>query len=188
MRLLPERRDHVWAYDFVTGRTHDGRVFKMLTIVDEFTRECLSIDAAKGLTSDDPLERLCWLMTTRGAPTHVRSDNGPKFTARAVRDWLNRVGVNTLYIETGSPWESGYVERFNGTLRGEVLNREVFYSLKEAKVLIEQWRQEYNTTRRHSSLGYRSPHTTVGRGDTSGSSISSSQTSDIDLVQHVGAG
>lgn len=157
VRLRPARKDHVWAYDFVTGRTHDGRAFKMLTIVDEFTRECLAIDVARSLTSDDLLERLCWLMTTRGVPTHVRSDNGPEFTARAVRQWLTRVGVQTLFIEPGSPWENGYVESFNGTLRDEVLNREIFYSLKEAKVLIESWRHEYNTIRPHSGLGYRPP-------------------------------
>lgn len=157
VRLRPTHKDHVWAYDFVTGRTHDGRAFKMLTIVDEFTRECLAIDAARHLTSDDVLERLCWLMTTRGVPKHVRSDNGPEFTARAVREWLARVGVQTLFIEPGSPWENGYVESFNGKLRDELLNREIFYSLKEAQVLIEQWRHEYNTMRPHSSLGYRPP-------------------------------
>ncbi len=157
VRLRPARQDHVWAYDFVTGRTHDGRAFKMLTIVDEFTRECLAIDVARSLTSDDVLERLCWLMTTRGVPEHVRSDNGPEFTARAVRGWLRRVGVATLFIEPGSPWENGYVESFNGKLRDEVLNREIFYSLKEAKVLIESWRHEYNTIRPHSGLGYRPP-------------------------------
>lgn len=157
VRLRPEHKDHVWAYDFVTGRTHDGRAFKMLTIVDEFTRECLAIDVARNLKSDDLLERLCWLMTTRGVPRHVRSDNGPEFTAKAVRAWLHRVGVTTLFIEPGSPWENGYIESFNGKLRDEVLNREIFYSLKEAKVLIEMWRNEYNTIRPHSGLGYRPP-------------------------------
>lgn len=103
IRLRPERKDHVWAYDFVTGRTHDGRASKMLTIVDEFTRECLAIVVARSLTSDDLLEQLCWLMTTRGVPTHVRSDNDPEFTAKVVREWLHRVGVQTLYIELGSP-------------------------------------------------------------------------------------
>jgi len=157
VRLRPERKDHVWAYDFVTARTHDGRAYKMLTIVDEFTRECLAIDVARNLKSDDLLERLCWLMTTRGVPKHVRSDNGPEFTAKAVRAWLSKVGVTTLFIEPGSPWENGYVESFNGKLRDEVLNRELFYSLKEAKVLIELWRNEYNTIRPHSSLNYRAP-------------------------------
>lgn len=157
VRLRPERKDHVWAYDFVTGRTHDGRAFKMLVIVDEYTRECLSIDAARNLTGDDVLERLTWLMVTRGVPDHIRSDNGPEFTARAVREWLGKVGVRTLFIEPGSPWENGYVESFNGKLRDELLNREIFYTLAEAKVLIERWRRHYNTARPHSSLGYRPP-------------------------------
>jgi transposase InsO family protein len=157
VRLRPERKDHVWAYDFVTARTHDGRAFKMLTIVDEFTRECLAIDVARNLKGDDLLECLCWLMTTRGVPTHVRSDNGPEFTAKAVRAWLAKVGTQTLFIEPGSPWENGYVESFNGKLRDEVLNREIFYSLTEAQVVIELWRNEYNTTRPHSSLGYKPP-------------------------------
>lgn len=161
VRLRPEHKDHVWAYDFVSARTHDGRAFKMLTIVDEFTRECLAIVVARSLTSDDLLEQLCWLMTTRGVPKHVRSDNGPEFTAKAVRAWLSKVGVQTLFIEPGSPWENGYVESFNGKLRDEVLNREIFYSLKEAQVLIEQWRSEYNTIRPHSSLGYRPPAPSV---------------------------
>jgi len=112
IRLRPEHRDHVWAYDFVTGRTHDGAAFRMLTIVDEFTRECLAIDAGRKLTSDDVLERLAWLMSTRGVPEHIRSDNGPEFTAGVVRQWLGRIGVKTLFIEPGSPWENGYVESF----------------------------------------------------------------------------
>lgn len=157
VRHRPVRANHVWAYDFVTARTHDGRAFKMLTIVDEYTRECLAIDTARHLTSDDLLERLCWLMTTRGVPEHVRSDNGPEFTAKTVRAWLSKVGVRTLFIEPGSPWENGYVESFNGKLRDELLNREVFYSLKEAQVLIERWRQDYNTVRPHSALGYAAP-------------------------------
>lgn len=157
VRLRPERRDHVWAYDFVQGRTHDGRAFRMLTVVDEFTRECLAIDVARRLNSDDVLERLAWLMVTRGVPEHIRSDNGPEFTSRVVRRWLRRVGVKTLFIEPGSPWENGYVESFNGKLRDELLDREEFYSLREAKVLIERWRVHYNEVRPHSSLGYRPP-------------------------------
>lgn len=157
VRLRPEHKDHVWAYDFVSARTHDGRSFKMLVIVDEFTRECLAIDVARHLTSDDLLERLCWLMTTREVPKHVRSDNGPEFTAKAVREWLKKVGVQTLVIEPGSPWENGYVESFNGKLRDELLKGEIFYSLREAQVLIEMWRKHYNTIRPHSSLGYRPP-------------------------------
>jgi putative transposase len=157
VRLRAERRDHVWAYDFVQGRTHDGTSFRMLTLVDEYTRECLAIDVARTLRSDDVLERLSWLMATRGVPDHIRSDNGPEFTARVVRDWLKKVGVRTLFIEPGSPWENGYCESFNGKLRDELLARETFYSLREAKVLIERWRRHYNTKRPHSSLGYRPP-------------------------------
>jgi putative transposase len=157
VRLRPERKDYVWAYDFVSCRTHDGLPLRLLVIVDEYTRECLSIDVATSLTSDDVLERLCWLMTTRGVPQHVRSDNGSKFTATVVREWLSRVGVQTLYIEPGSPWENGYVESFNGKLRDELLNGEIFHKVKEAKVLIDHWRRHYNTTRPHSSLAYRPP-------------------------------
>ena len=157
VRLRPEHADHVWAYDFVLARTHDGRAVRMLTLVDEFTRECLAIDVARRLNSEDVLERLAWLFVTRGVPKHIRSDNGPEFTARSVRAWLKQIGVGTLFIEPGSPWENGYVESFNGKLRDELLNREIFYTLTEAKVLIERWRREYNTIRPHSSLGYRPP-------------------------------
>jgi putative transposase len=157
VRLRPERKDHVWAYDFVTCWTHDCRPLKLLTLVDEYTRECLAIDVARRLRSDDVLERLAWLFATRGVPEHLRSDNGPEFTAKAVRDWLKRVGVQTLFIEPGSPWENGYVESFNGKLRDELLIGEIFYTLREAKVLVERWRRHYNTVRPHSSLGYRPP-------------------------------
>jgi putative transposase len=157
VRLRPERKDHVWSYDFVQARTRDGRAFRMLTVIDEFTRECLAIDAARRLTSDDVLERLADLFVRRAVPGHIRSDNGPEFTAKAVREWLGRVGVTTLYIEPGSPWENGYIESFNGKLSDELLDGEVFDTLLEAKVLIERWRVLYNTVRPHSSLGYRPP-------------------------------
>ena len=157
VRLRPERKDHVWSYDFVQARTRDGRDFCMLTVIDEFTRECLAIDVARGLTSDDVLERLSDLFVRRGVPEHIRSDNGPEFTANAVREWLGRVGVTTLYIEPGSPWENGYIESFNGKLRDELLDCEIFDTLLEAKVLIERYRVRYNTVRPHSSLGYRPP-------------------------------
>jgi putative transposase len=157
VRLRPQHKDHVWAYDFVQARTHDGRSFRMLTLVDEYTRECLAIDVARRLNSDDVLERLAWLFATRGVPQHIRSDNGSEFTATVVREWLKRVGVRTLFIEPGSPWENGYNESFNGKLKDELIHREIFYTLREAQVLVEQWRREYNTIRPHSSLGYRSP-------------------------------
>ena len=157
IRLRPSWPNHVWAYDFVMARTHDGRAFRMLTIIDEYTRECLAIDVARRLRSDDVLYCLAELFVDRGPPDHIRSDNGAEFTATAVRDWLARVGVKTLYIEPGSPWENGYNESFNGKLRDELLNGEIFYSLKEAQVLIERWRHHYNTVRPHSALGYRPP-------------------------------
>ena len=157
IRLRPTHRNHVWSYDFVADRTADGRAVRMLTIVDEHTRECLSIDVARRLTSEDVLERLSELFVRRGVPDYIRSDNGPEFTATRVREWLARVEVKTLFIEPGSPWENGYIESFNGKLRDELLNREVFDTLLEAKVLVERWRQTYNSVRPHSSLGYRAP-------------------------------
>jgi transposase InsO family protein len=129
----------------------------MLTVIDEFTRECLAIDVARRIRHDDVLSCLTDLFTHHGPPDHIRSDNGSEFTAAAVRAWLPRVGVKTLYIEPGSPWENGYNESFNGKLRDELLNGEIFYTLREAQVLIEQWRRHYNTVRPHSALGYRPP-------------------------------
>lgn len=157
IRLRPSWPNHVWAYDFVQARTHDGRAFRMLTVIDEFTRECLAIEVARKLRHDDVLACLTDLFTRHGPPDHIRSDNGAEFTAIAVREWLPRVGVKTLYIEPGSPWENGYNESFNGKLRDELLNGEIFYTLQEAKVLIEQWRRHYNTVRPHSALSYRPP-------------------------------
>lgn len=157
IRLRAERPRHVWSYDFVMDRTHDGKAFRMLTVIDEFTRESLAIVVNRKLKSDDVLQCLADLFVKRGPPEHIRSDNGAEFTANAVREWLGRIGVKTLYIEPGSPWENGYNESFNGKLRDELLNMEIFYTLKEAKVLIERWRRYYNTIRPHSSLGYRPP-------------------------------
>ena len=157
IRRRPEHRNHVWAYDFIADRTHDGRPLKMLTIVDEFTRECLAIVVARRMKSIDVLQVLADLFIEHGAPAYIRSDNGPEFTAALIRKWLARVDVDTLFIEPGSPWENGYVESFNGKFRDELLNGEIFYTLTEAQVLIERWRREYNTIRPHSSLGYRPP-------------------------------
>lgn len=157
VRLRPTHKNHVWSYDFVADRTSDGRAFRMLTLIDEHSRECLAIDVARRLTSEDVLERLSDLFVRRGVSVYLRSDNGSEFTATKVRDWLARVGVTTLFIEPGSPWENGYVESFNGKLRDELLAREQFDTLLEAKVLIERWRRDYNTRRPHSSLGYRPP-------------------------------
>ena len=157
VRLRPSYKDHVWSYDFVADRTSDGRAIRMLTLIDEHTRECLAIDVARSLKSEDVLERLSDLFVRRGVPTYIRSDNGAEFTATKVRDWLARIGVKTLFIEPGSPWENGYVESFNGKLRDELLAREQFDTLLEAKILIERWRRHFNAVRPHSSLGYRAP-------------------------------
>ena len=157
VRRRAEHPNHVWSYDFVMDRTHDGRAIRMLTIVDEYTRECLAIDVARRLNSQDVLYRLGELFVHRGSPVYIRSDNGPEFTAKAVREWLSRVSVQTLFIEPGSPWENGYIESFNGKLRDELLDGEIFYTLIEAQVLVERWRREYNWKRPHSSLGYRPP-------------------------------
>jgi putative transposase len=157
IRLRPEYANHVWSYDFVEDRTHNGRKFRMLNIIDEFTRECLAIRVNRKLNSVDVIDVLSDLFILRGIPGHIRSDNGPEFIAQAVRTWIAAVGAKTAYIEPGSPWENGYCESFNSKLRDELLNGEIFYSLDEAKVIIESWRRHYNTARPHSSLGYRPP-------------------------------
>ena len=157
IRLRPQHKNHVWSYDFVADRTHDGRAYRMMTVIDEFTRECLAIPVARKLNSEDVLSTLADLMMQRGVPEYIRSDNGAEMTATAVRDWIQSVGAKTLFIEPGSPWENGYNESFNGKLRDELLNGEIFYTLKEAQVIIEHWRQHYNIIRPHSSLGYRPP-------------------------------
>ena len=157
IRRRPTYRHHVWAYDFVAERTHDGRPLKILTVVDEYSRECLALVVARRLCAADVLETVADLFVTQGVPAHIRSDNGSEFTAELVRLWLERLGVQTLFIEPGSPWENGYVESFNGKLRDELLDREIFYTLTEAKILIERWRRQYNSVRPHSALGYRPP-------------------------------
>ena len=141
----------------MTAGTSDGRPFRILAILDKYTRECLAILVERRISSHDVLDQLCNLFVFRGIPEHIRSDNGPEFTAKVVRGWLSRLGVKTLFIEPGSPWENGYIESFNGKLRDELINREVFTTLLEAKILIERWRQEYNQVRPHSALGYRPP-------------------------------
>jgi|TARA_B100001971_G_scaffold86055_1_gene79511 transposase InsO family protein len=157
IRLRPEHKDHVWSYDFVMARTADGRSFRILTILDEYTRECLAMRVDRHISSSDVIDQLYELFLLRGVPEHIRSDNGPEFTAKKVRDWLIGLEVKTLFIEPGSPWENGYIESFNGKLRDELLNREIFTTLTEAKILIEQWRWEYNHVRPHSALRYRPP-------------------------------
>jgi len=157
IRLRPEHKDHVWSYDLMVDRTADGRAFRILAIIDEYTRECLAIVVDRRITSQDVIDKLFQIFVFRGVPEHIRSDNGPEFTARPIRAWLNRLGVKTLFIEKGSPWENGYIESFNGKLRDELLNREIFTTLTEAKILIEAWRKEYNQIRPHSALNYQPP-------------------------------
>ncbi len=157
VRLRPERPGEVWAYDFVQDRTQDGRAYRILTVIDEYSRECLALLIGRRLTRDDVLATLTSLFAERGPPQHIRSDQGAEFTATAVRQWLDRLGVATAYIEKASPWENGFNESFNGKLRDELLDGEIFYTLAEARVLIEGWRRHYNTVRPHSALGYRPP-------------------------------
>ncbi|WP_341247664.1 IS3 family transposase [Nereida ignava] len=157
VRLRAERPNHVWSYDFVHDRTHDGRAYRTLNIIDEYTREALMIRVDRKLNSTDVVDALTDLFILRGAPEYIRSDNGPEFIAKKVRDWITAVGSKTAYIEPGSPWENGYCESFNARFRDELLNGEIFYSLREAQILIERWRHHYNTVRPHSALGYRPP-------------------------------
>jgi putative transposase len=157
IRLRAERSNHVWSYDFVGERTHDGRKFRMLNIIDEFTHECLAIRVSRRLKSSDVIDALSVLFILRGAPEHIRSDNGPEFVAQAVQDWIAAVGAKTAYITPGSPWENGFIESFNARLRDELLDGEIFYTLREAEIVIESWRRHYNTVRPHASIGYRAP-------------------------------
>ena len=157
VRLRPERSNHVWSYDFVSARTHDGRTARMLNLIDEHTRECLMIRCERRWSSARVISALADIMVMKGVPEHLRSDNGPEFVATDLRKWLAATGAKTLYIEPGSPWENGYCESFNSKLRDEFLNGEIFYSMKELRVLAERWRVHYNTVRPHSSLGYKSP-------------------------------
>ena len=157
IRLKPEYKNHVWSYDFVKDNTSDGRPLRLLNIIDEYSRECLAIEVDRKIKAEDVIESLSELFLLRGIPEYIRSDNGPEFTAKAIREWLHRLGTKTLFIEPGSPWENGYVESFNGKLRDELLGMEIFDTLYEAQVVIEGWRQEYNRVRPHSVLGYKPP-------------------------------
>jgi len=157
IRLRPERKDHVWSYDMAMERTSDGRPLRILAIIDEYTRECLALHVARRIRSGEVLDQLYELFISRRLPEYIRSDNGAEFAANAVRRWLERLDVTTLFIEPGSPWENGYIESFNGKMRDELLNGELLDTLEEAKVLVEAWRKTYNRIRPHSSLGYRPP-------------------------------
>jgi putative transposase len=157
IRLRPTHRNHVWSWDFVMDRTTDGRPIKILTLIDEYTKESLAIHAARRIRANDVIDIFADVMIERGIPEHIRSDNGPEMVARKLRRWLGKLGTKTLYITPGSPWENGYCESFNGKLRNELLDGEIFYTLREAQVLLEQWRYHYNRVRPHSALGYRPP-------------------------------
>jgi transposase InsO family protein len=150
-------RNHVWSYDFLVDRTEDGRQLKLLVVIDEFTRECLAAEVGRTFTARDVMLTLQYLFAVRGAPEHVRSDNGPEFIAKELQRWLERAAVNTLYIQKASPWENGYVESFNGKLRDELLNRELFLSVPEARYVLDEWRAEYNHRRPHSGLQWQTP-------------------------------
>ena len=157
IRLRAEHRNHVWSYDFVEDRTHDGRKYRMLNIVDEFTHEGLAIRVARKLKAIDVIDVLSDLFILRGVPGYIRSDNGSEFIAKAVQEWITAVGAKTAYITPGSPWENGFIESFNARLREELLDGEIFYTLKEAQIIIESWRRHYNAVRPHASLGYKPP-------------------------------
>jgi len=152
-----EYPNHVWTYDFMGDQTEDGRKLKLLTVLDEFTRESPAIEVGRSMRAKDVIVVLEYLFMVRGAPKFIRSDNGPEFIADEIKKCLKQKHVGTLYIEPGSPWENGYIESFNGKLRDGILDRELFYSVKEAKVIVEDWRLEYNNHRPHSGLGYMTP-------------------------------
>jgi transposase InsO family protein len=157
IRRRAEHKNHVWSYDFLVDRTEDGRQLKLLAVIDEYTRESLAIEVDRSFTAQDVIGILQYLFAVRGTPQYLRSDNGPEFVAQAVRRWLEKASVEALFIAKGSPWENGYVESFNGKLRDDLLNRELFLSLEEARWVIDRWRLDYNHRRIHSSLDYQTP-------------------------------
>ena len=156
-RRRAESPNDVWCWDFIFDRTSSGSQLKWLSVIDEFTRECLTLKADRGITSDDVVDALAELFAIRGVPNHIRSDNGPEFTANELRAWLGRVGVSTLYIEPGSPWENGYAESFHSRFRDECLALEVFDGLRDAKAITAAWKDDYNHRRPHGSLGFQTP-------------------------------
>jgi transposase InsO family protein len=157
LRQRATQVNQVWAWDFIFDRTAEGRSLKWLSLVDEYTRECLALEVGRTMTAVEVIDVLIELVHTRGVPQHIRSDNGPEFMAEAIRSWLGRSGIGTLYIEPGSPWQNGYAESFHARLRDELLDVEVFQTVAEARMLATQWRLEYNHRRPHSSLGYLTP-------------------------------
>lgn len=150
-------RNHVWAWDFIHDQTADGRPLKWLTVVDEYSRECVALEVGRSMTARKVTDILTQCVRERGTPVHVRSDNGPEFIAAAIRQWMAEAKMEALYIEPGSPWENGYAESFNSKVRDELLNQEEFTSELEARVLSAAWKEDYNEHRPHSSLGYQTP-------------------------------
>ena len=157
IRLRPEWKNHVWAYDFVHCRTADGQAFRVLVALDEYSRECLALHVARKIRAEQVMHVLADLFLAHGLPDNLRSDNGPEFVAIALKKWLTNLSVRTQYIEPGSPWENGYCESFNGKLRDKLLDGEIFMTLQEAEIIIENWRRHYNRRRPHRSLGGRPP-------------------------------
>jgi putative transposase len=156
-RKRPEHYNHIWSYDFLSERLENGRLVKLLVVIDEFTRECLAIDVNRRIKGPDVVEVLRYLFTVRGEPDYIRSDNGPEFASKAVKKWLDASGVKTLFVAPGSPWENGYVESFNSKFRDELLNRELFLHIDELRYVADRWRMDYNHYRPHSSLDYMAP-------------------------------
>jgi putative transposase len=156
-RRRAEYIDHVWSYDFAMDTTEEGRRLKVMPVVDEYSRECLALEVERSITAAEVVKTLNRLFAERGEPAYIRSDNGPEFIAKAIKRWLASSGVETLYIEPGAPWENAYSETFISRLRDELLNREVFANLKEAKMLAEDYRSHYNYYRPHGALGYLTP-------------------------------
>jgi len=157
IRLRPERKNHVWSYDFVEDKTWDGRKLRFLNVLDEHERKCIASIPRRSWRDNDLIEALADLMLVHGCPEYLRSDNGPEFTAKKIREWLESIGVITTYIEPGSPWENGYIESFNARMRDEFLNGELFGNIHEARILTQRWVEYYNTKRPHGSLGGRPP-------------------------------
>lgn len=182
-RRRAEQPDHVWCWDFVFDRTESGTALKWLSIVDELTRECLALKVARSITSEDVIDTLAELFALRGVPQHIRSDNGPEFIARAIQRWTEQLGIETLYIEPGSPWENGYAESFHSRLRDEFLALEIFESLATARKLTAAWKDDYNHHRPHSSLGYVAPAEFAAR---CAASVRASATPQPSLQQHSG--
>jgi putative transposase len=179
-----EHKDHVWTWDFIFDRTTSGSALKWLSIVDEFTRECLTLKVARGITSEDVIDALAELFAMRGVPQHVRSDNGPEFIAHAIQQWFAQVGVETLYIAPGSPWENGYAESFHSRLRDEFLALEEFENVAAARKLTTAWQDDYNHHRPHSSLGYATPAEFAARWAASAPELASATPQPTPPLQH----